>query len=245
MFRAMDNSPLIYNNYRLWLHKRRSAVVIQRHIRGFLARIMYVETMLTNAYDGSPSLLEDDSSASPSLLSISADATANSNTKESKADANSNTKESKADDSSVSSLSTSESIWDKVYHFPEAVTIPSTVAVAAMKSNPVTRSSPCQRQAKRPTVDSPTSSVLSPIEKCRLHVEESSEVVIAAAERKVCRPEDLNVKNGFKLSFSTQTSLAGSQTARIQLVSSDTHANWMLFFEVNVFLSSSKVVIVH
>ena len=130
-----------------------SAVVIQRHIRGFLARILYEKTMLTNAHDGSPSLLEDESSASPSLLSISADATANSNTKE-----------SEADDSSVSSLSTSESMWDKGYHFPEAVTIPSTVAVAkpAIKSNPVvTQSSPCQRQAEPPTVDSPTSSVFS------------------------------------------------------------------------------------
>ena len=88
----------------------------------------------------SPSLLLDHSFASPSLLSISADATANSNTKESEADANSNTKEFEADESSVSSLSTSESIWEKGYHLPEAVTIPSTVAVAksAIKSNPVT-----------------------------------------------------------------------------------------------------------
>jgi hypothetical protein len=62
---------LIYNNYHLWLHKRRSVVVVQRHIRGFLARIMYVGTMHTNEYNGSPSLLEDDSSASPSFLSIS------------------------------------------------------------------------------------------------------------------------------------------------------------------------------
>jgi len=151
MFCAMYNSPLIYNNYHLWLQKRRSAVGIQRHIRGFLARIIYVGTMLTNEYVGSPSLLEYDSSASPSLLSISADTTANrntmeseadanSNTKVSKADANSNTKESEADDSSVSSLSTSESIREKGYHFPEAGTIPSTVAIAksAIKSNPVT-----------------------------------------------------------------------------------------------------------
>ena len=48
---------------------------------------------------------------------------------------------------------------------------------------------------------------------------------------------------------STQTSLA-SQTARIQIVSSDTHANalrtekWMLFLWVNAFLSSRTVVIV-
>ena len=86
------------------------------------------------------SLLEDHSFVSPSLMSISADATANSNTKESEADANSNTKESKADESSVSSLSTSKSIWEKGYHLPEAVTISSTMAVAksAIKSNPVT-----------------------------------------------------------------------------------------------------------
>ena len=113
--------------------------------------------------------------------------------------------ESKANDSSVSSLSTSESIWEteKGYHFPEAVTIPSTVAVAkpAIKSNPVvTRSSPRQRQAEPPTVDSPTSSVLSPIKKKRLHVEDSREDVIAVAEKKVCFPEDLLVKTGFKLS---------------------------------------------
>jgi len=66
------------------------------------------------------------------------------------------------------------------------------------KSNPVTRSSPRQRQAKRPTVDSPTSSVLSPIEKRRLLVEDSGEVEIAVTERKVCCPEDLLVKTGFK-----------------------------------------------
>ena len=95
------------------------------------------------AYDGSPSLLEDDdSSATPSLLSFLADTTANSNTKESKADANSNTKEFKADDSSASSLSMSESIWEKGYHLhkEEAVSISCTVAVvkSAIKSNPVT-----------------------------------------------------------------------------------------------------------
>ncbi len=56
--------------------------------------------------------------------------------------------ESKADDSSVSSLSTPESIWEKGYHLQESVPIPSTVAVAAIKSNPVTRSSPRQKQAK-------------------------------------------------------------------------------------------------
>ena len=79
--------------------------------------------------------------------------------KESGADANSDTKESKADDSSVSSLSTAESIWEKGYNLPkeESVSIPSTVAVAksAIKSNPVTRSSPRQRQAKQPTPQSP------------------------------------------------------------------------------------------
>jgi len=42
--------------------------------------------------------------------------------------------------------------------------------------------------------------VLSPIEKCRLHVEESSKIVIAKTERKICCPEDLIVRNGFKLS---------------------------------------------
>ena len=131
---------MLYTDYCLWLQERRSAVVIQRHIRGFLASMMYVETMLTHAYDGSSSLLEDHSFASPSLMSISTDATTNSNTKESEADANSNTKESKADESSVSSLSKSESIWEKGYLLPEAETIPSTVAVAkpAIKSNPVT-----------------------------------------------------------------------------------------------------------
>ena len=49
-------------------------------------------------------------------------------------------------------------------------------------------------------MDSPTSSVLSPIEKRRLCVEESSEIVIAETEKKVCHPEDLIVKNGFKSS---------------------------------------------
>ena len=71
---------------------------------------LHAFSQITNACDGSPSLLEDHSFASPSLLSISADITANSNTKESEADANSKTKESEADDSSVPSLSTSESI---------------------------------------------------------------------------------------------------------------------------------------
>ncbi len=104
MFWAVGNSPLIHNDYRLWLHKRWSAVVIQRHIRGFLACILYGETMLTNANDGSPSLLEDESSASPSLLSISADATA-------------------------------KSMRDIGYHFPEAVKIPSKVAVAKSAIN--------------------------------------------------------------------------------------------------------------
>jgi hypothetical protein len=110
--------------------------------------------------------------------------------------------ESKADDFSVSSLSTSESIWEKGYHLQESVPIPSTVAVAkpAIKSNPMTRSSPRQRQAKRPTMDSPTILVLSPIEKRRLLVEDSSEVVIAETERKVFCPEDLLVSNGFKQS---------------------------------------------
>ena len=94
-------------------------------------------------------------------------------------------------------------------------------------------------------MDSPTSSVLSPIEKRRLHVEESSEVVIAVTERKVCCPEEI-VANGFKLSgyYTDQPCLVP------KLVSSDTHANaictekWVMFFGVNAFLSSRVVVIV-
>ena len=91
------------------------------------------------------------------------------NTKESEADGSCDTKESEADDSSVSSLSASESIWEKGYHLPkeEAVSNPSK---SASKSNPVTLSSPHQRQAKQPNMDSPTSSVISPIEKRRFHV---------------------------------------------------------------------------
>jgi hypothetical protein len=79
---------------------------------------------------------------------------------------------------------------------------PSTVAVAksAIKSNPMTRSSTHQRQAKRPTVDSPTMPFLSLIKKRRLHVEESREVVNAVAEKKVFSPKDLLVPNGFKKS---------------------------------------------
>jgi hypothetical protein len=49
-------------------------------------------------------------------------------------------------------------------------------------------------------MDSPTGSVFSLIEKPHLHVEESSEVVIAETERKVFCPEDLLVSNGFKKS---------------------------------------------
>jgi hypothetical protein len=49
-------------------------------------------------------------------------------------------------------------------------------------------------------VDSPTISVLSPIEKRRLLVEDSGEVEIAVTERKVFSPGDLLVSNGFKLS---------------------------------------------
>ena len=71
----------------------------------------------------------------------------------------------------------------------------------AIKSNSVvTQSSPCQKQAEPPTLDSPTSSVLSPIKKRCLHVEDSREDVIAVAEKKVFSPGDLLVKNGFKLS---------------------------------------------
>jgi hypothetical protein len=85
------------------------------------------------------------------------------NTKESEADGSCDTKESEADDSSVSSLSASESIWEKGYHLPKEEAVSS-------KSNPVTLSSPHQRQAKQPNMDSPTSSVISPIEKRRFHV---------------------------------------------------------------------------
>ena len=93
-------------------------------------------------------------------------------------------------------------IYDGSPSLLDSPLIPSTVAVAksAIKSNPVTRTTSCQRQAKRPTVDSPTSSVLSPIKKRRLLVEDSGEVKIAVTERKVCCPEDLLVSNGFKLS---------------------------------------------
>ena len=49
-------------------------------------------------------------------------------------------------------------------------------------------------------MDSPTISVLSPIEKRRLLVEDSGEVEIAVTERKVFSPGDLLVSNGFKLS---------------------------------------------
>jgi hypothetical protein len=164
-------SPI--RDHRLWLLKRRSAVLIQQQFRGFSARKKDLPSLMDSEEtetDGSPSLLDSE--------------------------------ESKADGSSVSSLSTSESIWEKGYHLPEDVTIPSTVAVAkpAIKSNPVTRSSPCQKQAESPTVDSPTSSVLSPIKKRRLLVEDSREDVSAVAERKVCHPDDLLVSNGFMLS---------------------------------------------
>ncbi len=148
----MDLPP--HRNYCLWLLQRCSAVLIQRQFRGFSAR-----------KKGLPSLMdseETETDGSPSLL---------------------DSEESKAYGSSVSSLSTAESIWEKGYHFP--VTIPSTVAVAkpAIKSNSVvTRSSPRQRQAEPPTLDSPTSSVLSPIKKHCLHVEDSREDVIAVAE---------------------------------------------------------------
>jgi hypothetical protein len=169
----MDLPPR--HNYHLWFLKRCSAVLIQQQFRGFSAR-----------KKGLPSLMdseETETDGSPSLL---------------------DSEESKAYGSSFSSLSTSESIWEKGYHLPEAVTIPSTVAVAkpAIKeSNPVvTRSSPRQRQAEPPTMDSPTSSVLSPIKKRCLHVKDSREDVIAVAKKKVLSPGDLLVKNGFKLS---------------------------------------------
>jgi hypothetical protein len=119
------------------------------------------------------------------------------------------------------------------------------------KSNPVTRSSPRQRQAKRPTLDNPTGSVLSPIEKRRLHVEESSEVVIAVTERKVCRPEDLLISNGFKKSeyYTDQPCLVLNckdpacvfgQTCKCKA-----HKNCELFFGVNAFLTSRAVCAHH
>jgi len=98
-------------------------------------------------HNGSPSLLDSpliyNVDGSPSLL---------------------DSEESEADDSSVSSLSTSKSIWKKGLYFPEAVTIQSTMAVAksAIRSNPVTQSSTRQRQAKRSSVDSPTIPFLPP-----------------------------------------------------------------------------------
>ncbi len=99
-------------------------------------------------------------------------------------------------------------------------------------------------------MDSPTISVLSPIEKRRLLVEDSGkEVEIALTERKVCCPKDLLVSNGFKKVNTTQINLARSGTARIQLVSSDTHANanrteqWVMFLRVNAFLSSRTVIV--
>jgi hypothetical protein len=98
--------------------------------------------------------------------------------------------ESEAYDSSVSSFSTSQSLWEKGFNLPkeEAASIPTTVTVAKpalVKSNPMTQSSPRKRQAKQSTEDSPTSSVLSPMEKRHLHVEESSQDEIAITERRV------------------------------------------------------------
>ncbi len=54
--------------------------------------------------------------------------------------------ESRVDESSVSSLSVTNSICKKGYNCQESVPIPSTVAVGkpAIKSNPVTQSSPRQ-----------------------------------------------------------------------------------------------------
>ena len=90
-------------------------------------------------YDGSPSLLDlplihnDSPSLLDSPLIYNVDGSPSFLDSE----------ESEADDSSVSSLSTSKSIWKKGLYFPEAVTIQSTVAVAksAIRSNPVTQSS--------------------------------------------------------------------------------------------------------
>ena len=78
-------------NHRWRLRERMSAVLIQRQFRGFSAR-----------KKGLPSLMdseETETDGSPSLL---------------------DSEESKAYGSSVSSLSTSESIWEKGYHFPKA-----------------------------------------------------------------------------------------------------------------------------
>ncbi len=157
------------------------------------------------------------------------------------------------DESSVSSLSASESIWEKGYHLPDDATIPSTVVVAkpVIKSNPVTQSSPHQRQAKRPTMDSPTITVLSPIKKRRLLVEDSGEVEIAETERKVCCPEDLLEKNGFKLSvFYTDQPCQVRNCKDPACVfghscKCSTHKKWVMFLRVNAFLSSRRMVIVH
>ena len=82
----------------------------------------------------------------------------------------------------------------------EAAGSPSLLDSEESKADESSVSSPRQRQAKHTTVESPTSSVFSPIEKRRLHVEDSREDVIAVAERKVCHLEDLLEKNGLKLS---------------------------------------------
>jgi hypothetical protein len=98
----MDNLPLINNSCRVWLQKHQSTVVIQQHVRGMLVR-MNVESMHINAYNGSPSLLEDDSSASTSfaiatMLQLLHEISAI------------------PDESSVSSFSTSQSLWEKGFN---------------------------------------------------------------------------------------------------------------------------------
>ena len=121
MFHEIDNLPLPYNNYRVWLQKRWSAVVIQRHVRGMLAR-MNVESMHMNAYDGSPSLLEDGSSASTTSLFACSAILQLSHHKIYATPV----------ESSGSSFSTSQSLWEKGFYLPmeEVGSIPTTVTVA-------------------------------------------------------------------------------------------------------------------
>ena len=92
-------------------------------------------------------------------------------------------------------------------------------------------------------MDSPTSSVISPIKKRRLHVGISSKVVIAVTERKFCCLEDLIVANGFKLSgyYTDQPCLVPNCKDPACVFR---HTCKVMFFGVNTFLSSRVVVIV-
>jgi hypothetical protein len=117
-------SPI--RNHRLWLLEHRSAVLIQQQFRVFSARKIGSACCKKGLFSSMDSK-KSEADGSPSLL---------------------DSEESKADDSSVSSLSASESSREKGYHLQESVPIPSTVAVAAIKSNPMTLSSPRQRHAK-------------------------------------------------------------------------------------------------